>query len=188
MRTGAWWARGLFVASLVFYPFLVLIGLEYLPPGALGLLLALLLGLRFGVLTAEERPVLMPMLVIFVGYATLAAILGSKSMLLYYPALVNLLLAITFSNSIRKGESILLRLVKARKSDIGEHVAPYLARLTMVWVGFFVLNGSIAIWTSTRSLEVWTVYNGLVSYLAAGSLILGELVFRGIYKKRKGIN
>ena len=179
--------RGVFIVSVALYPFLVFFGLRYLPPGTLALVLALFLAFRFGVLTAEEKPVVYPMLVVLMSFAVLVAFLDSQRLLLAYPALVNLFLAITFASSLRDGSSILLSLVKARKVKIGEYVPRYLARLTLVWVFFFVVNGLIAVWTSMQSMELWVIYNGLISYIAAGFLIIGELIFRIYYKKRMGV-
>ena len=56
--------RGVFFVAVALYPFLVYFGLKYLPPGLLGLILAILLAFRFGILTTEEKPVLFPMMVV----------------------------------------------------------------------------------------------------------------------------
>lgn len=179
--------RGVFVAAVALYPFLVYFGLKYIPPGTLGLILAVFLALRFGVLNAEEKPVLFPMMIFLIAYALCAAVLGSSRMLLVYPVLVNLFLAITFARSLRDGDSILLRMVKARKIEIRDYIPPYLYRLTAVWVVFFVLNALVAAWTCTRSMEVWAIYNGLVSYIAAACLFAGELLFRIYYRRKLGV-
>jgi uncharacterized membrane protein len=36
-------------------------------------------------------------------------------------------------------------------------------------------------------MAVWTLYNGLISYFLVAALIGGELLFRGVYRKRLGI-
>ena len=179
--------RGVFYAAVALYPFLVYFGLKYVPPGTLGLILAIFLAFRFGILSPEEKPVLLPMMVFLIAFALLASVLGSTKMLLVYPVLVNLFLAITFARSLRGGDSVLLMMVKARKVEIGEYVPPYLYRLTQVWVFFFVLNGVVAAWTCTQSMEVWAIYNGLISYIAAGCLFAGEFVFRIFYRRKRGI-
>jgi len=179
--------RILFLFSLAFYPPLVFFGLRHLPPGAIGVLLIVLLAFRFGVLSPEEKPVLVPMLLIFLVYATLAVATGSESLLLGYPALVNFSLAVIFANSLRQPEPLLLRLVRARKVKISSHAPRYLFWLTAIWAVFFVINGSVAVWTTTRPIEIWTLYNGLIAYIAAGMLMVGEYLFRIYYKKKKNI-
>ena len=179
--------RGIFYAAVVLYPFLVYFGLKYVPPGTLGLILAILLAFRFGFLGAEEKPILFPMMGFLIVFALLASAFGSTAMLKVYPVLVNLFLAIVFARSLRGGDSILLRMVRARNIEIGDYVPPYLSRLTQVWVSFFVLNGIVAGWTCTQSMEVWAVYNGLISYVLAGCLFIGEFAFRIYYRRRMGI-
>jgi len=179
--------RILFLFSLALYPPLVFFGLRHLPPGAIGVVLIVLLAFRFGVLSPEEKPVLIPMLLIFLAYAALAVATDSESLLLGYPALVNFSLAVIFTNSLRQPEPLLLRLVRARKVRISSYAPRYLFWLTAIWAAFFVINGSIAAWTTTRSIEIWTLYNGLIAYIAAGTMMVGEYLFRIYYKKRKNI-
>jgi len=178
--------RIVFVACLMAYPFIVYFGIKSLPPGFFGLVLLILLALRFGVLAPQERPVILPMLIIFMGYAVAAALSGSTQMLLFYPVLVSFSLCAVFANSLRQKESLLLRMVLARGIPIGDHVPPYLHRLTALWAVFFALNGLVAIWTTTASMEIWTLYNGLISYLVVAALIGAEWLFRRRYRKRMG--
>lgn len=60
----------------------------------------------------------------------------------------------------------------------GEEVA-YCRRVTMVWTGFFLLNGALA-WITARYTSVywWGLYNGLVSYLLIGGLFAVEMTYR----------
>ena len=51
----------------------------------------------------------------------------------------------------------------------------YTRRVTQVWCGFFVVNGLIAVATALwASTAVWTLYNGLLSYVAMGVLMGGD--------------
>ncbi len=179
--------RVLFVIFVVLYPFIVYFGIRYLPPSFFGVMLAVVLAMRFGVLVPEERPVLLPILAVFVAYAVAAAALQSVTMLLYYPVLVNFSLCAVFANSLRHEESILLRLIRARGIRVSKYGPKYIHRLTAGWAIFFAVNGIIAIWTTTLSMEAWTAYNGLIAYLIVGTLIGGEMIFRRYYKKRMGV-
>ncbi|MDH3620206.1 MAG: hypothetical protein OER91_04905 [Gammaproteobacteria bacterium] len=167
------------------YPFIILLGLKHLPPSFFGIVLLAVLGLRFGVLMPEERPVLIPVLLVYVAYAVTATVSGSQTMLLYYPAVVSFTMCGVFLNSLRQGNSMLLRLMKARKMELDEHAPPYLYWLTAIWAGFFVINGLVSIWTSTLTLEVWTLYNGFLSYCLVALLFGVEYVYRGYYRRSK---
>ena len=179
--------RALLVVFFVAYPFVIYFGINYLPPSFFGLVLVVLLAMRFGVLLPEERLVFLPILVVFLGYAIATVIFDSATMLLYYPALVNFSLCLVFASSLRQEESLLLRIVRVRGAVISEYVPRYLYRLTALWAGFFVLNGTVSIWTSTLSMQAWTLYNGLISYFIIAILGASEWVFRRHYKKKMGV-
>ena len=179
--------RVLFVVSVAAYPFIIYFGLQHLPPSFFGLVLLIILGLRYGVLLPSERPVLLPILAIFFTYALTATLIKSTAMLLYYPALVNGSLCVVFLNSLRQGDPLLLRMVRARRWPLSVHGPKYLYWLTAIWAAFFVMNGIISWWTTTISIEAWTVYNGLISYFLIAALVGGEWVFRRHYKNRMGI-
>lgn len=179
--------RALFVVTVAAYPFIIYFGLQHLPPSFFGLVLLILLGLRYGVLLPSERPVLLPLLAIFFTYALTATLIKSTAMLLYYPALVNGCLCVVFLYSLRQGDPLLLRFVRARRWPISAHGPKYLYWLTAVWAAFFAMNGIISLWTTTISIEVWTVFNGLISYFLIAALMGGEWVFRRHYKNRMGI-
>jgi len=179
--------RALFVTCIAAYPFLIYFGLQYLPPTFFAVTLMLLIAMRFGVLVPEERPIVIPMLLIFVCYATVAAVTGSQMMLLYYPAIVNFTLCGVFLNSLRQGDPLLLRIVRARGVPMNEFVPRYMFNLTLIWAVFFVVNGALSIWSSFVSIEVWTAYNGFLSYCLVALLIGIEYVFRYWYKRSKGV-
>lgn len=176
--------RVVIVGIFIAYPFIVYFGIRFFPPSFFGLFLVALLALRFGVLAPGERLVLLPVLSVFLGYAIVTAVLDSAAMLLYYPALVNFSLFVTFANSLRYEEPLLLKLVRGRAATIRWYTPRYLYRLTAFWAGFFLLNGIVSLWTSTLSMETWTVYNGLISYFIVAVLLVGELLFRSGYKRK----
>ena len=179
--------RALLVVFFIAYPFIVYFGINYLPPSFFGLVLVVLLAMRFGVLLPEERRLFLPILAVFIAYAIATTIFDSATMLLYYPALVNFSLCLVFASSLRQEESLLLRIVRARGVVMSEYAPRYLYRLTALWAGFFVLNGMVSIWTSTLSMQAWTLYNGLISYFIVAILGASEWLFRRHYKKKMGI-
>ena len=179
--------RATFVVILALYPFIIYFGIRVLPPSFFGFALAVLLLIRFGFVRPEERASALPALVLLLAYAVTTAVLGSTRMLLYYPALVNFLLCALFASSLRQDEPLLLRIMRARGITMHARIPPYLARLTAVWAVFLALNGTIAVWTTTASIEIWTIYNGIISYALIAALVLGEWLYRRHYKRKHGI-
>ncbi len=179
--------RAAFVVVLALYPFIIYFGIRVLPPSFFGFALAVLLLIRFGFVRPEERASAVPALVLLLTYAVAATVVGSARMLLYYPALVNFVLCAVFASSFRQDEPLLLRIMRARGVTMHAHIPPYLTRLTAVWATFFALNGLIAVWTTTASMEIWTIYNGMISYLLIAALMAGEWLFRRHYERRFGM-
>lgn len=180
--------RVAFLACIAAYPFIIFFGLKYLPPSAFGLALLALLAMRYGILLPAERPILVPMLLVFLTYALTAALSQSQAMLLYYPAVVNFTLSGVFLYSLRQGDPLLLRIIRARGISVSVHGPRYLYRLTGIWAAFFIINGLISIWTSTLSIEAWTLYNGFLSYCLVAVLVGAEYAFRRYYKRRMGVD
>ena len=175
------------VVLLALYPLIIFFGLKVVPPGFFGLALAVLLLLRFGIIRPEERSTALPAVAILLAYAIACALAGSTKMLLYYPVLVNAILFVLFAGSLREKDPLLLRIVRARGITISEYGPMYLTRLTAVWAGFFVINGIIALWTISQSIEIWTVYNGFIAYVLVAALVVCEFIFRRYFKRRRGI-
>lgn len=179
--------KSLVVLFFIAYPFIVYFGLSYFPPSFFGLVLVVLLAIRFGVIKSDERKLMLPILLIFVIYAIATVIVDNTRMVLYYPALVSFVMGFSFANSLRDKEPLLLRLVKAKGMTTSKHTPGYLFWLTGLWAVFFVINGLISIWTSTLSLHAWTLYNGLLSYFIVAILMAGEWLYRRHYKKKMSV-
>lgn len=186
MRECASILRGLVVVVIVLYPIAVYLGIKTLPPSLFGFLLVALLAARFGVIKGEERVVVLPILLVLMAYAVLAVVVRSERFLLLYPVLVNASLFLVFMWSLRTGDPILLRIVRARGIQISRHGPSYLRHLTAVWAGFFLANGAVAAWTISQSLEVWALYNGFIAYVFVACLVGVEWLFRLYYKRLKG--
>ncbi len=179
--------RVTFVALLTLYPFAVYFGIQFLPVSFFGTLLALIVALRFVFTKPGERRSVMPVVLLLFLYAIGAAIYGKAQALLYYPALMNLTLSVLFAASVRNGDPILLRIVRARQIPMSKYGPAYLTRLTGLWSVFFFLNALVSLWTTTLTLEAWTLYNGLVAYILVAVLFAVEFLFRRHYKKRMGV-
>lgn len=100
-------------------------------------------------------------------------------LLLYYPVAVNLTMLIFFTSSLKFGMPIIERLARLKEPDLPAQGVAYTRTVTLVWSVFFVLNGSIALATALYGdINLWTTWNGLLSYLCMGLLMTGEWLVR----------
>lgn len=170
-------------ALLLAYPALVYVTLVYFEPRVLALLLLLMAVLRL----RSGQP--LPGLHAAVGVALLLAVLAlawNHSLpAKLYPVAMNLLLLLLFATSLRHPPSIIERLARLREPELPAAAVAYTRRVTQVWCGFFVLNGSIALWTALAASDrVWALYNGLLAYLMMGLLFAGEWLLRQRLRSR----
>lgn len=71
------------------------------------------------------------------------------------------------------------RLARLQQPDLPAKGVLYTRRVTQVWCGFFIINGSIAFITAVwASFELWSLYNGLIAYLLMALLFAGEYLIR----------
>jgi uncharacterized membrane protein len=168
-------AAALLVVSVA-YPVVVYLALGHVGPRWIALLLVVLALARAWV-TRE---------LFWLGAAAVAMVLAAASFLgdfwgplKLYPALVNGVMFGLFAMSLWRGPSVVERLARLREPDFPPAAVAYTRRVTQVWCGFFVVNGLVAaataLWASTA---VWTLYNGLLSYVAMGALMGGEWLVR----------
>jgi len=99
--------------------------------------------------------------------------------LLFYPVIINSALALVFSYSLVNPPPIIERLARLTQADLPPHALVYTRKVTKVWLGFFIVNGLIACYTALfSSLQIWTLYNGLVAYILMALLFSGEYLVR----------
>ena len=114
----------------------------------------------------------------------LAFVFKNSDWFTYYPVIVNILMLIIFAQSLKQKESMVERFARLQEPDLPDYAVNYTRTVTKVWCLFFVVNGCIALSTTFMSLQTWTFYNGLISYLLAGALFAIEFVIR-MFVKRK---
>ncbi|MBZ6066754.1 hypothetical protein ACKC5O_11345 [Aeromonas schubertii] len=99
--------------------------------------------------------------------------------LLYYPLAVNATLLALFGASLRQPMTLVERLARLSTPDLPEQGIRYTRKVTQVWCLFFIANGALSAWTIWQgNLALWSLYNGLVSYLLMGALMGGEWLVR----------
>jgi uncharacterized membrane protein len=104
-----------------------------------------------------------------------------------YPFLMNVLTLGLFGYSLIYPPSMVERIARLTEPDLPPEAVGYTRRVTQVWCGFFIVNGSIALYTALwASQEAWSLYNGVIAYLLMGVLFGGEYLIRLRFRKRHG--
>ncbi len=102
-----------------------------------------------------------------------------------YPVLISLVLAGIFAATLKYPPAMIERFARLRHPDLDAYGVAYTRALTKVWVAFFIGNATLAaatvIW---GTLEQWTIYNGIVSYVLIGILFIGEWPVRHWLRQR----
>jgi len=170
------------------YPPLVYFGLSRLPPGVIVLFGLALIGLRLlGSWRAERQAVVAGGLALALAGAGLVALLLLSPVLavLAYPIVISLATAAIFALSLIRPPSVIERIARLREPDLPPRAVAYTRRVTMVWTAFLVVNALVSAATAAWApLSIWTLWNGLISYLLMGTLFLGEFAVRRIVRRR----
>ncbi|MDA7746958.1 hypothetical protein N8878_06455 [Psychromonas sp.] len=114
----------------------------------------------------------------------LAFLFKSSQWFTYYPVIVNALMLIIFTQSLYQKESMIERFARLQEPNLPDYAIRYTRDVTKIWCLFFVINGGIALSTTFMSLHIWTLYNGLISYLLAGALFAVEFIVRLLVKRK----
>tara|TARA_R110001583_G_scaffold6499_9_gene32912 strand:+ start:6008 stop:6574 length:567 start_codon:yes stop_codon:yes gene_type:complete len=178
--------------ALLAYPFAVYYGLNQWGVSAVAVLLVLLFVLRIfaGNQTRLRELKYIAWMSGFAGITlTLLAFFSkNSSWFTYYPVIVNILMFSLFLASLWQKESMIERFARLQDPELPEHAVFYTRTVTQVWCVFFIINGIISFSTSFMGMDIWTLYNGLISYLLAGLLFACELAVRfHIKRKNNGL-
>jgi uncharacterized membrane protein len=171
------------LATNLAYPFLVYGALRYLPPMVLALAFAAFLALRLALAALNRsgpiRAAEIWLVMAAGGGALIWALVSPVAGLKAYPIFVNMSFAAVFAYSLFFPPTVVERIARLRQVECTPYVLMYFRRVTAAWLGFFLLNGTVSALTAlSGNLELWTLYNGLISYLMIGSMFAGELIIR----------
>lgn len=170
------------------WPFAVWLALTYPQLHILLALLALLFVLRLAALRGKTGVLsrAAQSLAAVGVMLTLASIwLREAQLLLWYPLVVNLVMLALFGGSLFSRMPIIERLARWREGELSPAAVRYTRRVTQIWCGFFVVNGSVSLWTCLQgNLSAWTLWNGMLSYCLMGALFAGEWLVRQRVKRR----
>lgn len=179
-----WWSNIALAVVTLAYPVVVYASLGRFEPRWLALLLLAVAMIRLGFgRTAATWGV--------VGVAlALAAVtwLGNALMpIKLYPVAVNAFMLIMFASTIVRPPSFIERLARLSEPDLPQVAVVYTRQVTMVWCAFFLINGSIAMYTALWGTEAqWTLYNGAISYALMGVIAAIEWLVRQRVRGRHG--
>ncbi|AOP42300.1 hypothetical protein RYR28_002951 [Edwardsiella piscicida] len=175
-------------ALLLAWPFIIWFGLAHNALRWLLPILALLLVLRLRQARQSAGPMRFVMQSVALAGIVLcvtSALLKTHQLLLFYPVVVNTVMLSVFAGSLWSAMPLVERLARLRTPDLPPQGVRYTRRVTQVWCLFFLVNGAIALFTALHGdMRMWTTWNGMVSYLLMGTLMVGEWLVRRRVMKR----
>ncbi len=136
----------------------------------------------------DWKPLVSSML--FLAAGLFCFITGKEFFLKLYSVVINLTLLFVFGSTLFIKPNIIFRFATlADKKILGStyenQVKNYCKNVTLVWCCFFILNGTIATYTTFFcSREIWAIYNGGISYALMGTLFAVEFIIRKIVDSR----
>lgn len=179
------WSAAL-TGVMLLIPVATVVGLRYVGPWPIILLLLVCIALRILQPRAMPVPVAMTVCLVAVALAIVAVSAVSPDLAaLLYPVFMSVTMLVAFAVTLFKPPSMVERFARIVEPDLDERGVRYTRRVTMVWAGFFALNGLAALWTVVAgNLFWWGLYNGLISYLLAGALFAVEFIVRQRVRSR----
>jgi len=175
---------------LLLYPFAVYLGLNYVSPFWLALVLLALLLSRLVMLRGvlNKMPWLLPASALG-GLAIVTSLFTDSDIgFKLYPLMVNFAMLVVFAYSYLKPPTVIETFARLQDPNLPDHALSYIRKVTLVWCGFFIINASISLYTALySSFKVWTFYNGFIAYILIGSLAAIEFVVR-LFVQRKHKN
>jgi uncharacterized membrane protein len=169
----------------VLYPAIVYFSLDRLPPG---ILIALALGtiaLRAVAARGEDGRLLLSLLAIVAVFVSALAIADQILAIKAYPVLMSLSAAALFGASLLYPPSLIERIARLRGIVPDAPARFYMRRLSVIWLAFLIGNAGVSAAVSVwGGMDLWALYNGLLSYLLIGALFFGEMLLRGRIVRR----
>jgi uncharacterized membrane protein len=176
----------LIAAISILYPLLAAFAVRAFGPAWVvgGLCVLLLARGVFGLTQKIPAGLTIALLAVALAMAGVALIDRALSVRLY-PAFMSTAMMAAFAYSLFRPPSIIERFARLVEPDLPESGVRYTRTVTKVWVAFLLGNAAIATWTAFYAdWNLWTLYNGVISYVAMGALFAVEFVVRGFVRAR----
>lgn len=184
LKNRKFWLGALAIGGMT-YPALVYFGMPFLPPPLFILIALTLNALRFVVFRSgyERSRWVWPLL--FAGMTLIAiAVVNSTIAVKAYPVLLSLAVACVFGTSLIFPPTIVEQLARLTDPELTPRGIAYTRKVTQIWTVFLIANAltsaTVAMW---GSLEQWTIWNGLLSYLLMGILFICEFIVRHFHRQ-----
>jgi uncharacterized membrane protein len=172
----------------VVFPFLVYFGLQVLPPAALAVGLLSLVGAKLLVERARIPAWLLPLCWLAILLLLAATAWAPVGAMTAYPIVVSLGLAAVFGHSLLHGPCVVERIARLRDPHLPAWVVGYTRTVTKVWLVFFLANAAMSAATAIAGdLQLWTLYNGFVSYILMGCIFVAEFAVRSYLRRRQRV-
>lgn len=166
----------LIALMFVAYPFLV--GWS-LARGSFMAVSVMLIALGLLRLLVKSSAFLWPLSLFTVVCGAMSVLFNDHMWLKVYPVLTSLGAFAIFASTLWRPPSMIERFARIMQPDLPASGVQWTRRVTFVWCGFFILNAAISWWTSVyASTEIWVLYNGFISYVLMGILLIGEFILR----------
>ncbi|MBX2809566.1 MAG: septation protein IspZ [Cellvibrionaceae bacterium] len=171
--------------AVLAYPLIIYFSINRHGPTLLAAGLWLLCALRFIALKHYRHRNQQLLLVCISIFCALVIAANSHQLLRYYPSLMNLGMATLFLYSLRTQTPLIARMASAMGQRPPPEAKHYIRNLTALWGLLLLLNTGISAYTAccTR-LSFWSFYNGFAAYALIGLIIVGEWLYRSVYKKQ----
>jgi len=167
---------GLAIILLIAYPFLVGWALAQ---GHFFWISILLIGLGIFRLLSQKQSLLWPLTLFAISCGGLSLFLKNGIWLKLYPVMMNIGALTIFAFTLLRPPSMIERFARLVEPDLPETGVRWTRRVTQVWCAFFIVNGLISLATVyLTSMQIWVWYNGFLSYILMGGLLLGEYILR----------
>ena len=114
------------------------------------------------------------------GFIVFLLLMDNFLFLKLYPVLMNLLFATFFIISLLDGhEPVVVKIAGKMGYDMRNCASfSYAKKATIAWSLFLTVNTIVSFITVFMSDTIWMVYNGFISYLLMGIMMLGEYIVR----------
>jgi len=167
---------------MVCYPFAVMWAIQH---DQLFLMSGLLIAVAVIRFFLSKDQIFLPLTIFTLLCGTLTLLLQNALWLKFYPVLMSLGSASVFAYTLIRPPTMIERFARLHQLDLPESGVRWTRQVTKVWCGFLVFNAFVALITVFLSTQIWALYNGFISYVLMGILLLGEFVLRRSHQQQE---
>lgn len=175
--------KGIGLVGLVLYPFIVGYGLSQGYMFWVAVFLMIMGGLRW---VSGGKNLMWPLTLFAILCGGLSLLFKDQAWLKLYPVMMSLGACGIFGMTLFKPPSMIERFARLVEPELPQDGVIWTRKITQIWCVFFALNALIALYTVYfASTQIWVIYNGFISYVLMGILLLGEYLLR---KRQQRLN